>query len=131
MIDGEMMRDTAVVPKSSRKRTRLAYAGSERAEFSGHESANTLLHSCCTIGGEEENDWDDPDGDVQPVHVLQRGAEVERSSTSRRLRWWMRKRRKCRITAGAGKKASDRVEDGASCKVQTTASVVRIQIHRV
>ena len=81
-------------------------------------SANTCYKLLARIGG-EETIGPILMGMSKPVHVLQRGAEVEEIVNIAASAVVDAQETEVRINGGAGKKASAAAEDGAKLQVQT------------
>jgi malate dehydrogenase (oxaloacetate-decarboxylating)(NADP+) len=120
MIDGEMMADTAVVPEIIAETypfSKLRGAANVLV-FPDLTSANTCYKLLARIGGAEAI------GPIlmgmsKPVHVLQRGAEVEEIVNIAAIAVVDAQETEVRINGGAGKKAGTAAADGPKLQVQT------------
>jgi malate dehydrogenase (oxaloacetate-decarboxylating)(NADP+) len=120
MIDGEMMSDTAVVPEIIAETYPFSSlrGGANVLIFPDLTSANTCYKLLARIGG-EETIGPILMGMSKPVHVLQRGAEVEEIVNIAAIAVVDAQETEVRINGGAGKKASAAAEDGAKLRAQT------------
>jgi len=114
MIDGEMMADTAVVPEIIAETYPFSSlrGGANVLIFPDLTSANTCYKLLARIGGAEAI------GPIlmgmsKPVHVLQRGAEVEEIVNIAAIAVVDAQETEVRVNGGAGKKASAAAEDKA------------------
>ena len=119
MIDGEMMADTAVVPEIIAETYPFSNlrGGANVLIFPDLTSANTCYKLLSQIGGEEKI------GPIlmgmsKPVHVLQRGAEVEEIVNIAAIAVVDAQETEVRVNGGAGKKSSTVAEDVAKPQVQ-------------
>jgi malate dehydrogenase (oxaloacetate-decarboxylating)(NADP+) len=120
MIDGEMMADTAVVPEIIAETYPFSslQGGANVLVFPDLTSANTCYKLLARIGG-VETIGPILMGMSKPVHVLQRGAEVEEIVNIAAIAVVDAQETEVRNNGGAGKKGSTAVEDGAKLRVQT------------
>ncbi len=119
MIDGEMMADTAVVPEIIAETYPFSNlrGGANVLIFPDLTSANTCYKLLSQIGGEEKI------GPIlmgmsKPVHVLQRGAEVEEIVNIAAIAVVDAQETEVRVNGGSGKKSSTVAEDVAKPQVQ-------------
>jgi len=120
MIDGEMMADTAVVPEIIAETYPFSNlrGGANVLIFPDLTSANTCYKLLSQIGGEEKI------GPIlmgmsKPVHVLQRGAEVEEIVNIAAIAVVDAQETEVRVNGGSGKKSSTVAEDVAKPQVQS------------
>jgi len=120
IIDGEMMADTAVVPEIIAETYPFSSlrGGANVLIFPDLTSANTCYKLLARIGG-EETIGPILMGMSRPVHVLQRGAEVEEIVNIAAIAVVDAQETEVRINGGAEKKTSAAAEDGAKLQVQT------------
>jgi malate dehydrogenase (oxaloacetate-decarboxylating)(NADP+) len=120
MIDGEMMADTAVVPEIIAETYPFSslQGGANVLVFPDLTSANTCYKLLARIGG-VETIGPILMGMSKPVHVLQRGAEVEEIVNIAAIAVVDAQETEVRVNGGEGKKATIAVEDGAKLHVKT------------
>ncbi len=114
MIDGEMMADTAVVPEIIAETYPFSslHGGANVLIFPDLTSANTCYKLLARIGG-EETIGPILMGMSKPVHVLQRGAEVEEIVNIAAIAVVDAQETEVRVNGGSGKKTSSVVEEEA------------------
>ena len=114
MIDGEMMADTAVVPEIIAETYPFSnlQGGANVLVFPDLTSANTCYKLLARIGG-VETIGPILMGMSKPVHVLQRGAEVEEIVNIAAIAVVDAQETEVRNNGGAGKKGSTAAEDKA------------------
>jgi malate dehydrogenase (oxaloacetate-decarboxylating)(NADP+) len=119
MIDGEMMADTAVVPEIIAETYPFSTlrGGANVLIFPNLTSANTCYKLLARIGG-EETIGPILMGMSKPVHVLQRGAEVEEIVNIAAIAVVDAQETEVRINGGAGKKAGTAAADGPKLQVE-------------
>ncbi|MGA2299954.1 MAG: NADP-dependent malic enzyme [Candidatus Acidiferrum sp.] len=120
MIDGEMMSDTAVVPEIIAETYPFSslHGGANVLVFPDLNSANTCYKLLARIGG-AETIGPILMGMSKPVHVLQRGAEVEEIVNIAAIAVVDAQETEVRVNGGTGKQASTAAADGAKLQVQT------------
>ena len=118
MIDGEMMADTAVVPEIIAETYPFSKlrGGANVLIFPDLTSANTCYKLLAQIGG-EETIGPILMGMSKPVHVLQRGAEVEEIVNIAAIAVVDAQETEVRVNGGTGKKDSIVPEDGAKPQI--------------
>jgi malate dehydrogenase (oxaloacetate-decarboxylating)(NADP+) len=119
MIDGEMMADTAVVPEIIAETYPFSSlrGGANVLIFPDLTSANTCYKLLARIGG-EETIGPILMGMSKPVHVLQRGAEVEEIVNIAAIAVVDAQETEVRANGGTGKKEGSAEEDKAKLQVQ-------------
>ncbi len=117
MIDGEMMADTAVVPEIIAETYPFSklHGGANVLIFPDLTSANTCYKLLARIGG-EETIGPILMGMSKPVHVLQRGAEVEEIVNIAAIAVVDAQETEVRRNGGSGKKSST-VEEEAKMPI--------------
>jgi malate dehydrogenase (oxaloacetate-decarboxylating)(NADP+) len=112
MIDGEMMADTAVVPEIIAETYPFSSlrGGANVLIFPNLTSANTCYKLLARIGG-VETIGPILMGMSKPVHVLQRGAEVEEIVNIAAIAVVDAQETEVRVNGGAGRKPSTAVKD--------------------
>jgi len=114
MVDGEMMADTAVVPEIIAETYPFSSlrGGANVLIFPNLTSANTCYKLLARIGG-AETIGPILMGMSKPVHVLQRGAEVEEIVNIAAIAVVDAQETEVRVNGGTGQKGSAQVDDAA------------------